>query len=274
MNINELKQKSVEIRKSIIEMLYLAGSGHSGGALGLADIFAVLYFETLNITKANIKTEKRDFLFLSNGHTCPVLYAVLALKGFFNKEELKNLRKINSKLQGHPHNNTLPGIENSGGPLGQGVSQAVGLASVLKRDKLKNRVYVIVGDGELEEGQCWEAILFAQSEKLDNLTIIVDRNNIQIDGTPKSVINLDKLEEKFSAFNCRTITFDGNNINQIREVLKFSKKNKDHPLVLIANTVPGKGVSFMENKFEWHGKAPNKEQKEIAIKELELQNNI
>lgn len=269
MNTKELKKKANLIRISIIEMLYKAKSGHTGGALGLADIFSVLYFDTLKIKPTSPKSENRDFLLLSNGHTCPVLYATLAQAKFFPKKELETLRQIDSRLQGHPHNTSLPGIENSGGPLGQGLSQAVGLAAALKRDNKKNRVYVIVGDGEIQEGQCWEALLFAQKEKLDNLIIIVDKNNIQIDGTPLEVINLDKLVDKFRSFNCKTIEFDGNDINQIKAAFSHGKKMKGNPIVLIANTIPGKGVSFMENDFHWHGKAPNSQEKEQALKELE-----
>lgn len=269
MKVKELKKKANLIRISIIEMLHKSKSGHTGGALGLTDIFTVLYFDILNIKPTKPKDPNRDFLLLSNGHTCPVLYATLAQAKFFPKKELETLRQIDSRLQGHPHNNSVPGVENSGGPLGQGLSQAVGLAAALKRDKKKNFVYVVVGDGEIQEGQCWEALLFAQKEKLDNLIVIIDKNNIQIDGTPQDVIHLDRLVDKIRAFNCKTIEFDGNDINQIKAAIVHAKNMKDSPTVLIANTIPGKGVSFMQDDYHWHGKTPNDQEKELALKELE-----
>lgn len=283
MDVTELKLLSNEIRIDIINMLHIAGSGHSGGALGLADIFTTLYFDILKHDFENPNWEERDFVFLSNGHVCPVLYATLAQANYFEKKELATLRKLGSRLQGHPHfrdsqdksdlkqdsqYDTLPGVENSGGPLGQGISQAVGLAVSLKRDKKKNRVYCFVGDGELEEGQCWEAILYAGKEKLDNLTIILDRNHMQIDGDTKDVLPLEPLNKKFLAFNFATVEFDGNDIKQIKHAFSESSKIKDKPICLIANTVPGKGVSFMENNISWHGKAPNKEEFEQAIVDL------
>ncbi len=269
----ELKHISYEIKKTILIMLNFAKSGHTGAALGLTEIFTVLYSDILNTTPKNYKSKNRDYLFLSNGHTCPVLYATLSYFNFFSQEELLTLRKIDSRLQGHPHynhnNETLPGVENSGGSLGQGISQACGLAAALKRDNAKNKVFCVIGDGECEEGQVWESIMFASKEKLDNLIIIVDKNNIQIDGTPKDVLNLDNLVKKFQSFGCSTTEFDGNSIEQIKVAVEHSLKIKGKPHVLIADTVPGFGVSFIENKIEWHGKSPNDEELENAISEID-----
>jgi len=249
-------------------MLEKAKSGHCGGALGMVDILCVLYFEELKHNPKKPNWKERDFFILSNGHTNPVLYATLAEAGYFKKKELLTLRKIGSRLQGHPHYGVLPGVENSGGPLGQGISQAVGLAASLKRERKKNRVYCFVGDGEIEEGECWEALLFANKEQLDNLVVIVDYNHIQIDGDPDEVIHLGSLTKKFSAFNFRTIEFDGNSILQIKKVFSEVKKLKGKPICLIANNIPGKGVSFMENDFHWHGKAPNEVETKMALEEL------
>ncbi len=269
MDILKLQKKSIEVRKNIIEMLYLAGSGHSGGALGMADVMTYLYFNEMKINPKNPKLKSRDFFFLSNGHTCPVLYSCLALRGFFDLRELDRLRKINSLLQGHPHNTTIPGVENSGGPLGQGISQAVGLASVLKRENKKNKVYCYVGDGELEEGECYEAIMYASKEKLDNFILIVDLNHIQIDGDPKEVGGIDNLHNRFNSLGFRVVEFNGNNMSQIKHVFESIKFFKNKPLCLLAKSIPGKGVSFMEGDYTWHGKAPNKEERNLALSELE-----
>lgn len=268
MNLKDLKLKSNDIRKDIVLMLNKAKSGHSAGAIGLADIFTTLYFDNLKHDPKKPNLETRDFVILSNGHVCPVLYATLAHSGYFPKKELLTLRQLGSRLQGHPHNNSLPGIENSSGPLGQGLSQAVGLAASLKRDKKKNRVYCLVGDGELDEGQAWEALLFAGKEKLDNLIIIVDRNFIQIDGSTEDVLSLEPLNKKFTSFNCKLIEFNGNDIKQIKHVFKEIKNLKGKPIVLIAKTIPGKNISFMEGKSEWHGKVPNDQETRQAISEL------
>lgn len=268
MNIKELKLKANDIRKDIIEMLYRAGSGHPAGALGLADIFTVLYFDILKHNPKKPNDNQRDFVILSNGHVCPVLYASLAQVGYFPKKELLTLRKLGSKLQGHPHNLSLAGIENSSGPLGQGISQAVGLAAVLKREKKKNHVYCFVGDGELDEGQVWESLMFAAKEKLDNLTIIIDRNYIQIDGKTEDVMPLDPLNTKLNAFNLATIEFDGNNIIQIKHAFKHAKKIKNKSVCLIARTLSGKNISFMQGDYNWHGKAPNEEEYKLAMAEL------
>jgi transketolase len=268
MKVSELKLIANSIRANIINMLSAAGSGHSGGALGLADLFAVLYFDEANISKENYRSDKRDYVFLSNGHVCPVLYATLAEKKFFLKNELLTLRKINSRLQGHPHSEYLPGVENSSGPLGQGISQAVGAAAALKRDKKKNRVYCIISDGELNEGQTWEALMYAAKEKLDNLIIIIDRNKIQIEGDTEEVMPIEPLNKKLTAFNFGVIDFDGNDIVQIRQAFKHARNMKKKPICFIANTVLGKGVSFMEGDYQWHGKAPSEEERIGAIAQL------
>jgi transketolase len=268
MNKEELALIANNIRKDIIEMLNSAGSGHSAGALGLADIFAVLYFDKLNHNPKNPTWSKRDFVILSNGHVCPVLYASLARAGYFKLDELKKLRKFGAMLQGHPHKNLKIGIENSSGPLGQGISQAVGLGASLKRDSEKNRVYCVVGDGEIQEGQVWEAFMFAGKEKLDNLIVIIDRNRIQISGDTEDVCALEPLSKKMTSFGFAVIDIDGNNISQIKHAVVHAKKIKGKPTCIIAHTIPGKGVSFMEGDCKWHGKAPNDDERDIALKEL------
>lgn len=269
MNVKNLRLKANTIRKHIIEMLEKAGSGHTGGSLGMADVVAALYFNEMNHDPKKPLSKTRDYFLLSNGHTCPVLYAALAESGYFPIKELSTLRQLDSRLQGHPHVGALPGVENSGGPLGQGLSQAVGLAASLKRDKKKNRVYCYVGDGELEEGQCWEALMFAAKEELDNLVVIIDRNHIQIDGTTEEVLSPGPFDTKFRSFGFRVIEFNGNNMNQIVHAFKETKKMKGKPLCFVAESVPGKGVSFMEGDYHWHGKAPSKEEAQKALLELE-----
>ena len=269
-----------DIRRDIVEMLYHAGTGHPGGALGMSDIFTILYFDIMKDQSKKPYSKTRDFVILSNGHICPVLYATLSRKGYFKRDELFTLRKLNSRLQGHPHyispakngkmsSNMLPGVENSGGPLGQGFSQAVGLAADLKRDNKKNRVYCFTGDGELNEGQCYEAALFASKESLDNLIVIVDRNKIQIDGATEDVLPLGDLAKKFSSLGFYVIEFNGNNLNQIKSAFKKGMKVKGKPICLLANTTPGKGVSFMEKNFKWHGKVTSVEETEKAMKDLD-----
>ncbi len=270
MRTQELALIANDIRKDIVKMIGEAGTGHPGGSLGLADIFTVLYFDYLKHNPKKPQDKNRDFVFLSNGHVCPVLYATLAHNGYFPKKELMSLRKIGSRLQGHPHVGLLPGIENSGGPLGQGISQAVGLAASLKRDEKKNKVFCFVGDGEIEEGECWEAFLFATKENLSNLRVIIDMNNIQIDGPTDNVLKLDLLHAKMTAFGFAAIDIDGNNIVHIKSALEYAEK-LDKPVAIIAKTVPGKGVSFMENDYRWHGKAPNPEEVKKALAELGLQ---
>jgi transketolase len=270
----EYENISLQLKQLVLQMLNTAGSGHTGGALGLSDIYTILYSQIANISPKNADSISRDFVFVSNGHTAPILYATLAYFGFIQREELQSLRKLNSRLQGHPHMGSIPGIENSGGPLGQGISQAVGLAAVLKREEASNYVYCIVGDGECEEGQVWEALLFAHKEKLDNLIIIVDRNNIQIDGTTQDVLQFDHLVEKFQSFGCATTQINGNNIEQIYKSLSHAKEKRNKPHVIIANTVPGSGVSFIENDYTWHGKVPNDQELKRALEELQTKENI
>ncbi len=274
-DLTELKLKANKIRKDIISMLLEAGSGHSAGPLGMADIFTALYFNEMNHNPKEPFWDKRDRLILSNAHICPVRYAAMAEAGYLPVEELKTLRKLGSRLQGHPHNLALPGIENSGGPLGQGVSIAAGVALAGKMDKKDFKVFCLMGDGEINEGQPWEAFLFIAKNKLDNFIGIIDRNFIQIDGDTENILPLNPLKEKFKAFNFHVIEIDGNNMKEVLEAFEKAKKVKGKPAMIIANTVPGKGVSFMEGKFEWHGMPPNKEQAEKALQELnELEEKI
>lgn len=268
-NIKQLKLMANIIREDVIRMLYEAKSGHSAGSIGLADIFTALYFNVLYHDPKNPEWPERDRFVLSNGHVCPVLYASLANAGYFPKEELMTLRKINSRLQGHPHRGTLPGIENSSGPLGQGLSQAVGMAIVAKAERKRWRVYAMLSDGEHNEGQTWEAALLAAKYKLGNLTAIIDRNNIQIDGYTEEILPLEPLTEKYRAFGWNVIDIDGHNIKKIIDACQESKAVFERPTVIIAHTIPGKGVPFMENLFEWHGKPPTKEQADMAISDLE-----
>ncbi|MBL8030375.1 MAG: transketolase [Candidatus Doudnabacteria bacterium] len=269
LSINEIKYKANDIRQDIVQMLLEAGSGHSAGPLGMADIFACLYFSVLNHDPKRPKLEERDRLVLSCGHICPVLYASLAEAGYFMKDELKTLRKFGTRLHGHPHNLSLPGIETSSGPLAQGASQAVGMAYGLYMDRKKSqRVYLIMSDGEQQEGQVWEAIMFAGKYKLHNLTAIIDRNNIQIDGYTEDVMPLDNLKAKYEAFNWHVLEVDGHNHQAIINACMEAKAIYEKPTVIIAHTIPGKGVDFMEGDFKWHGSPPNKEQAKVALEEL------
>ena len=268
MNIEDLKQKAKEIRKDIIEEVYNAKSGHPGGSLSIADIMAVLYFNELKIDEKNPRWEDRDRVVLSKGHCSPALYATLAERGFFSKETLKSFRKIESNLQGHPDLNKVQGVDMTSGSLGQGLSVANGMAISAKMDNKDYRVYVILGDGEIEEGQVWEAAMTANKYKLDNLCVIVDNNNLQIDGTIEEVMSSYPIDEKFKSFGFNVLNIDGNNIEEIINAFESAKKTKDKPTCIIAKTIKGKGVSFMENKAEWHGKAPNEEEYIQAMKEL------
>ena len=268
MNIEDLKQKAKEIRKDIIEEVYNAKSGHPGGSLSIADIMAVLYFNELKIDEKNPRWEDRDRVVLSKGHCSPALYAALAERGFFSKETLKSFRKIDSNLQGHPDLNKVQGVDMTSGSLGQGLSVANGMAISAKMDNKDYRVYVILGDGEIEEGQVWEAAMTANKYKLDNLCVIVDNNNLQIDGTIEEVMSSYPIDEKFKSFGFNVLNIDGNNIEEIINAFESAKKTKDKPTCIIAKTIKGKGVSFMENKAEWHGKAPNEEEYIQAMKEL------
>jgi len=257
-----------DLREEVVKMLLEAGSGHPAGALGMADIFAALYFKILNANPKNPTDPDRDRLVLSNGHICPILYAALAEKGFFPKKELKQLRKLNSNLQGHPKYGALPGIENSGGSLGQGLSQAAGMAMAAKIQNKPYRVYCVTGDGEMQEGQIWEATMFAPNKKLDNLTWIIDRNNIQIGGHTEDVMPLENLRNKLESFNWYVVEIDGHNIEEIISACSMARSVSQRPTAIIAHTIPGKGVEFMEYKFEWHGKVPSKEQALKALKSL------
>ena len=268
MNIEDIKQKAKEIRKDIIEEVYNAKSGHPGGSLSIADIMAVLYFNELRIDEKNPRWEDRDRVVLSKGHCSPALYAALAERGFFSKETLKSFRKIDSNLQGHPDLNKVQGVDMTSGSLGQGLSVANGMAISAKMDNKDYRVYVILGDGEIEEGQVWEAAMTANKYKLDNLCVIVDNNNLQIDGTIEEVMSSYPIDEKFKSFGFNVLNIDGNNIEEIINAFESAKKTKDKPTCIIAKTIKGKGVSFMENKAEWHGKAPSEEEYNEAMREL------
>lgn len=269
MNNLELEKMANEIRKDIVTAVHSAKSGHPGGSLSSADIFTYLYFEEMNVDPANPKWEDRDRFVLSKGHVAPGLYSTLAEKGYFPKEDLKTLRHTGSYLQGHPDMKHIPGIDMSSGSLGQGVSVAVGMAAAGKYDKKDYRVYTLTGDGEIQEGQIWEAAMWAGHRKLDNLVVIVDNNNLQIDGSVEDVCSPYPIDKKFEAFNFHVINIDGNDFDQIRAAFKEARETKGMPTAIIAKTVKGKGVSFMENAAGWHGKAPNGEEYEIAMADLE-----
>ena len=269
MNNLELEKMANEIRKDIVTAVHSAKSGHPGGSLSSADIFTYLYFEEMNVDPANPKWEDRDRFVLSKGHVAPGLYSTLAEKGYFPKEDLKTLRHTGSYLQGHPDMKHTPGVDMSSGSLGQGVSVAVGMAAAGKYDKKDYRVYTLTGDGEIQEGQIWEAAMWAGHRKLDNLVVIVDNNNLQIDGSVEDVCSPYPIDKKFEAFNFHVINIDGNDFDQIRAAFKEARETKGMPTAIIAKTVKGKGVSFMENAAGWHGKAPNDEEYEIAMADLE-----
>ncbi|HEY0980018.1 MAG TPA: transketolase [Candidatus Paceibacterota bacterium] len=270
-NLRELEIKANDIRESIISMLLEAGSGHTAGPLGMADVFTALYFELLRHDPKNPGWEERDRLVLSNGHICPVLYATMAHAGYFSVEELQTLRKFGTRLQGHPHREFLPYLETSSGPLGSGLSQSVGMALADRMDfgvSSPRYIYCMLGDGELNEGNNWEAMMLAGKEKLRNLIAIVDRNNIQIDGYTEDIMPLDSLTEKWEAFNWHVQEIDGNNITAVIDAVNKAKAVFEKPSVIIARTIPGKGVREFERKFEWHGKAPNKDEANMALNEL------
>lgn len=267
-DINELENIAKKVRRGIIDAVYSGKSGHPGGSLSIADIMTVLYFNQMNIDKKNPKWEDRDRLVLSKGHCAPALYSALANRGFFNIDDIKTFRKIESKLQGHPDMNKVLGVDMTSGSLGQGLSVANGMAIAGKMDNKDYRVYCILGDGELEEGQIWEAAMTSSKYKLDNLCVIVDNNNLQIDGTIEEVMSSYPIDEKFKSFGFQVINIDGHNIQEIIDAFDVVKNVKGKPTCIIAKTIKGKGVSFMENKVEWHGKAPNDEEYKIAIEEL------
>lgn len=270
MTIKQLEQTANRIRVDIIEMLVAAGSGHSAGSLGLADILTALYFDIMNIRPDEPEWAERDMFFLSNGHTVPVQYAAMAERGYFDKEELKTLRKLGSRLQGHPERTKLPGLENTSGPLGSGLSQAAGYAYSLQYlDRALHRfVYVVTGDGELDEGNIWEAAMFAGKYKLSQLIVFIDRNNIQIDGSTDDVMPLEDLRGKWEAFGWHVQEIDGHNIESIVDAASMARAISNRPSVIIAHTIPGKGVDFMEYDYKWHGMPPNNEQAKQALQKL------
>ncbi|MBQ7371160.1 MAG: transketolase [Blautia sp.] len=268
MDNQELKRIATEVRKGIVSAVHSAKAGHPGGSLSAADIFTYLYFEGMNIDPNDAKDPDRDRFVLSKGHTAPGLYAALANRGYFPVEDLLTLRHTGSYLQGHPDMKHIPGVDMSSGSLGQGLSAATGMALAGKLQKKDYRVYCLCGDGEIEEGQIWEAAMFAGHRKLDNLCLIVDNNNLQIDGPISEVCSPYPIDQKFEAFNFHVINIDGNDFDEIRKAMKEVRETKGMPTAIIAHTLKGKGVSYMENSVGWHGKAPNDEEYAIAMEEL------
>lgn len=266
--LKELELSANHARQLLMKMLLNAGSGHSAGPLGMADIFTAFYFHILAHDPKNPEWEERDRLILSNGHICPILYVTLAQAGYFPLKELDGLRKIDSRLQGHPHRGTLPGLESTSGPLGEGLSQGIGMALAARMDGKKHHIYVLSSDGEHQEGNTWEAIMCAAKYKLNNLTMVIDRNNIQIDGFTEDVMPLEPLKEKYEAFGWEVLEVDGNNIRSFIDAVRESLNIYEKPTCIIARTTPGRGVDFMEWDFKWHGKPPNKEEEEKAFKQL------
>lgn len=277
-NVKELEKVAYELRQDVITMLKEAGSGHTAGALGTAEIFSSLYFNILDITPKNFNQRERDTFILSGGHICPIWYATLAHAGFFSKKELWKLRKTGALLQGHPNFEdrnskplgleNIPGVENASGSLGQGLSIAIGKAIALKLDNLNHRVYCLTGDGELNEGQIWEAAMFAPHYGLNNLTWLIDSNGIQLDGYTKDILNMLDLKAKLESFGWYVLEIDGHNCEEIINSCQMAKAVVQRPTVIIAHTIPGKGVDFMEYKFEWHGKTPSEKEAQKAMKEL------
>lgn len=263
-----LEEMANRLRQDVIKALVSAGSGHSAGPLGMADIFTAFYFHILRHNPKKPNLPDRDRLVLSNGHICPILYATLARAGYFPLEELETLRKINSRLQGHPHRKSLPGLETTSGPLGSGISQAIGFALAARLDQKKYRVYCLTSDGEHQEGNTWEAAMFAGKYKLNNLTVVVDRNNIQIDGFTENVMPLEPFKAKYEAFNWHVIEINGHDFYQIIGAVAEAHAIYEKPTVIIAHTIPGKGVSFMERNFLWHGKPPKPDEARKALHEL------
>lgn len=266
--IKFLEEKANEIRQDLIAMLVEASSGHSAGPLGMADIFTAFYFHILNHDPKKPDWPDRDRLVLSNGHICPIQYVTMAHAGYFPIEELRTLRKINSRLQGHPHRGALPGLETTSGPLGSGISQAAGMALAAQMDKKKYHVYCLTSDGEHDAGNTWEGIMFAGKNRLSNLTVMIDRNNIQIDGVTEDIMPLEPLRDKYEAFNWHVLEINGHDFIQIVAAVNEARAIYEKPTVIIAHTIPGKGVSFMENDYLWHGKPPNKEEAARALHEL------
>lgn len=275
---HELKEIANKIRVDIIKTLVTAGSGHSAGPLGMADIFTAFYFHILNHDPKNPEWDERDRLILSNGHIVPVRYVTMAHAGYFDLKELKTLRKINSRLQGHPHRTSLPGLETTSGPLGSGLSQACGVALAARLDKKRHRIYCFLSDGEHDAGNTWEAAMFAGKYRLSNLTAVIDRNNIQIDGYTEDIMPLEPFRQKYEAFGWHVLEIDGHNFEQIVDAVNEAKAIYEQPTVIIAHTIPGKGVNFMEGDYKWHGSPPGKikhpdepppeKQAELALKDL------
>ena len=263
-----LEEKAVELRKTVLTMIYKAQSGHPGGSLSAADIMAALYFHVMNVDPENPKWEDRDRFVLSKGHNAPGLYSALANRGFFPVEDLTTLRKLGSYLQGHPCLQHVPGVDMSSGSLGQGISAAVGMALGARLSGRDFRVYTLLGDGEIQEGQIWEAAMFAGHRKLDNLVVIIDHNKLQIDGKVEEVCSPYPIDRKFEAFNFHTITIDGHNFDEIAAAFEEARQTKGKPTAIIADTIKGKGITFMEDAAEWHGKAPKEEEFNIAMEDL------
>lgn len=264
----ELEEIAKKVRLGIMDAVYYGKSGHPGGSLSIADILTVLYFDEMNIDNENPNWEDRDRLVLSKGHCSPALYSCLANRGYFPVEDLKTFRNINSYLQGHPDRKHIPGVDMSTGSLGQGLSSANGMAISAKLDKKDYRVYCILGDGEIEEGQVWEAAMTANKYKLDNLCVIIDNNNLQIDGTIDEVMSAKPIDDKFRSFGFEIIKIDGHNMEEIKSAFEVARNVKEKPVCIIANTIKGKGVKFMENQVDWHGKAPNEEQYKEAVNDI------
>lgn len=267
-NIRFLEDKARELRKNIVTMIYEAQSGHPGGSLSIADIVTALYFNEMNIDPNNPRWEGRDRVILSKGHTCPVIYGILAMKGFYDLDVLHTLRKMGSILQGHPCMKKVPGLDMTTGSLGQGLSAGAGMAFGAKADGLGSRVFVLLGDGELQEGQVWEAAMVASKYKLDNLIAVVDANNLQVDGWCSDIMPVEPIDKKWEAFGWEVFRIDGHNMEEILKAFEDMKKVKDKPICIVASTVKGKGVSYMENVCEWHGMAPDEEQYKQAMAEL------
>lgn len=266
--LKELEEKAMKVRELIIEELVEAKSGHTAGPLGMADIFTALYFHVLNHDPKNPEWKERDRLILSNGHICPVRYATMALAGYFPIKELKTLRKLGTRLQGHPERERLPGVETTSGPLGSGLGQASGYAYAARMDKKQFRIYCITSDGEHQCGNHWEAAMFAGKYKLSNLTCIIDRNNIQIDGMTEDIMPLEPLEEKYKAFNWNVINVDGHNIKEFIDAVGLAKATSEKPTVIIAHTIPGKGVPDIEGDFNWHGIPPKPDEAKHFINDI------
>jgi len=275
LTLQDLAYRATQIRKAILHMLLKAGSGHTAGPLGMTDVFTALYFAIAKHNPKDPDWRDRDRILVSNGHICPVWYATLSAAGYFPESELATFRAINSRLQGHPHLGSLPGVENTGGPLGQGLSQAAGIAKAFKIDGSRQRVYVVTSDGEHQEGQTWEAYMFAGAHRLNNLTVLIDRNNIQIDGYTEDIMPLQPFKTKLEAFRWNVLDIDGHNLEAIIDACHQAQATQEQPTAIICNTIPGKGVEFMQDLPEWHGKVATKDETKSALQQLRtLEGNI